>query len=95
MMKKQSVLIFEVHSLTAYLVQFTCSSQDLRSCIRSELNISLSRVNACHAVLLNLSLDSQHNPCGGNSLICSFPEVLSFIYVLRNACSRFKTPPDV
>lgn len=50
-----------------------CSSSDLRTCITGELNISLENVTACHARLLNYSLDGP--ACGGSGSICSFPEV--------------------
>lgn len=55
------------------LVQFTCSSPDLRTCITAELNISLENVTICHARLLNYSLDG--HTCGDGGLTCSFPEV--------------------
>ncbi|XP_017276694.1 adenylate cyclase type 5 isoform X2 [Kryptolebias marmoratus] len=81
-----TVIVF----LSAFINIFTCSSQDLRSCIMSELNISLDSVNACHAVLLNFSLDSQHNPCGEDALICSFPEYFTSCVLLSLlACSVF------
>uniref|UniRef100_A0A1A8P529 adenylate cyclase n=1 Tax=Nothobranchius rachovii TaxID=451742 RepID=A0A1A8P529_9TELE len=76
--------------LSAFINIFTCSSQDLRSCITSELNISLSSVNACHAVLFNFSLDSQQYPCGEGALICSFPEYFTSCVLLSLlACSVF------
>lgn len=53
--------------------QFTCSSPNLRTSIRDELNISLENVTFCHARLLNYSLDG--HGWGGGGLICSFPEV--------------------
>ncbi|MEQ2187312.1 hypothetical protein GOODEAATRI_003411, partial [Goodea atripinnis] len=43
----------------------------------SELNISQDLVNACHALLLNYNLDTQHSSCAEDALICSFPEVSS------------------
>lgn len=57
------------------LLQFTCSSADLRSCIGSGLNVSVDSVNPCHAVSLNYSLDPRHTPCGEGALVCNFPEV--------------------
>uniref|UniRef100_A0A8C6L5I9 Adenylate cyclase type 5 n=1 Tax=Nothobranchius furzeri TaxID=105023 RepID=A0A8C6L5I9_NOTFU len=76
--------------LSAFINIFTCSSQDLRSCITSELNISLSSVNTCHAVLFNFSLDSQQYPCGEGALICSFPEYFTSCVLLSLlACSVF------
>uniref|UniRef100_A0A3P8V8X9 Adenylate cyclase type 5 n=1 Tax=Cynoglossus semilaevis TaxID=244447 RepID=A0A3P8V8X9_CYNSE len=76
--------------LSAFINIFTCSSQDLRSCITAELNISVNSVNACHARLLNYSLDAQHSPCGDDGLICSFPEYFSSCILLSLlACSVF------
>ncbi|XP_060944634.1 adenylate cyclase type 5 [Limanda limanda] len=76
--------------LSAFINIFTCSSHDLRSCITSELNISLGSVDACHARLLNYSLDTQHSPCVDDSLICSFPEYFSCCVLLSLlACSVF------
>ncbi|XP_045909829.1 adenylate cyclase type 5 isoform X1 [Micropterus dolomieu] len=68
--------------LSAFINIFTCSSNDLRSCIKAELNISLDSVNICHVHLLNYSLDTQHSPCGDNSLMCSFPEYFSCCVLL-------------
>ncbi|GLD63681.1 adenylate cyclase type 5, partial [Lates japonicus] len=64
--------------ISAFINIFTCSSHDLRSCIKAELNISLDSINACHAHLLNYSLNTQHIPCGDDTLVCSFPEAGSF-----------------
>ncbi|XP_028991761.1 adenylate cyclase type 5 isoform X2 [Betta splendens] len=80
--------------LSAFINIFTCRSHDLRSCIRAELNISLDSVSACHARLLNYSLDTQHSPCGdaggGGALVCSFPEYFSSCVLLSLlACSVF------
>uniref|UniRef100_A0A7N6A5A5 Adenylate cyclase type 5 n=1 Tax=Anabas testudineus TaxID=64144 RepID=A0A7N6A5A5_ANATE len=76
--------------LSAFINIFTCRSHDLRSCIKAELNISLDSVNACHARLLNYSLDTQHSPCGDDALICSFPEYFSSCVLLSLlACSVF------
>nr|XP_019956209.1 PREDICTED: adenylate cyclase type 5-like isoform X2 [Paralichthys olivaceus] len=76
--------------LSAFINIFTCSSHDLQSCIRSELNISQGSVDACHARLLNYSLDTQHSPCVADSLICSFPEYFSCCVLLSLlACSVF------
>uniref|UniRef100_A0A8C4E7H7 Adenylate cyclase type 5 n=1 Tax=Dicentrarchus labrax TaxID=13489 RepID=A0A8C4E7H7_DICLA len=68
--------------LSAFINIFTCSSHDLRDCIKRELNISLDSVNICHARLLNFSLDTQHSPCADNALICSFPEYFSSCVLL-------------
>uniref|UniRef100_A0A4W6EJD8 Adenylate cyclase type 5 n=1 Tax=Lates calcarifer TaxID=8187 RepID=A0A4W6EJD8_LATCA len=63
---------------------------DLRSCIKAELNISLDSVNACHAHVLNYSLNTQHIPCGDDTLVCSFPEYFSSCVLLSLlACSVF------
>ncbi|XP_053732113.1 adenylate cyclase type 5 isoform X1 [Synchiropus splendidus] len=76
--------------LSAFINIFTCSSGDLRVCIRSELNISLDSVNACHAHLLNYSLDSRVSPCGDGAPFCSFPEYFSSCVLLSLlACSVF------
>ncbi|XP_076012816.1 adenylate cyclase type 5-like [Genypterus blacodes] len=76
--------------LSAFINIFSCSTHDLRSCIRAELNISLEAVNACHARVLNYTLYSQHRPCGDNWPICSFPEYFSSCVLLSLlACSVF------
>ncbi|MEQ2224031.1 Adenylate cyclase type 5 [Ilyodon furcidens] len=76
--------------LSAFINIFTCSSHDLRSCIRSELNISQDLVNACHALLLNYNLDTQHSSCAEDALICSFPEYFTSCVLLSLlACSVF------
>uniref|UniRef100_A0A3Q2QRW0 Adenylate cyclase type 5 n=1 Tax=Fundulus heteroclitus TaxID=8078 RepID=A0A3Q2QRW0_FUNHE len=76
--------------LSAFINIFTCSSHDLRSCIRSELNISLDLVNACHAVLLNYNLETQLGSCADDALICSFPEYFTCCVLLSLlACSVF------
>ncbi|XP_047193286.1 adenylate cyclase type 5 isoform X3 [Scophthalmus maximus] len=76
--------------LSAFINIFTCSSHDLRSCIRAELNVSLDSVNACHAHILNFSLDAQRSPCADDALICSFPEYFSCCVLLSLlACSVF------
>ncbi|XP_034741245.1 adenylate cyclase type 5 [Etheostoma cragini] len=76
--------------VSAFINIFTCSGLDLRSCIREELNISLATVNACHAHLLNYSLDTQQSPCGDDGLVCSLPEYFSSCVLLSMlACSVF------
>ncbi|KAF0026768.1 hypothetical protein F2P81_021505 [Scophthalmus maximus] len=76
--------------LSAFINIFTCSSHDLRSCVRAELNVSLDSVNACHAHILNFSLDAQRSPCADDALICSFPEYFSCCVLLSLlACSVF------
>uniref|UniRef100_A0A8C9YMF2 Adenylate cyclase type 5 n=1 Tax=Sander lucioperca TaxID=283035 RepID=A0A8C9YMF2_SANLU len=76
--------------VSAFINIFTCSSLDLRSCIWEELNISLATVNACHAHLLNYSLDTQQSPCGDDGLVCSLPEYFSCCVLLSLlACSVF------
>ncbi|XP_034077603.1 adenylate cyclase type 5, partial [Gymnodraco acuticeps] len=76
--------------LSAFINIFTCSSLDLRSYIQDELSIHLSAVNACHAHLLNYSLDAQHKSLGEDVLICSFPEYFSCCVLLSLlACSVF------
>ncbi|XP_054471102.1 adenylate cyclase type 5 [Anoplopoma fimbria] len=76
--------------LSAFVNIFTCSSLDLRSCIRAELNLSEAVVTACHARLLNFSLDAQLSPCGDDALICSLPEYFSSCVLLSLlACSVF------
>ncbi|XP_074550484.1 adenylate cyclase type 5 isoform X2 [Halichoeres trimaculatus] len=80
------ILVF----LSAFINIFICSSRDLRACIKDELNISLSSVNACHARLLNYSLDAGNSSCGDNAPICSFPEYFSSCVLLSLlACSVF------
>ncbi|XP_056291683.1 adenylate cyclase type 5 [Pseudoliparis swirei] len=74
--------------LSAFVNIFTCCSLDLRRCIEVELNVS--RATACHARLLNYSLDSPLGPCGGDALTCSFPEYFSSCVLLSLlACSVF------
>ncbi|KAF1382859.1 hypothetical protein PFLUV_G00148190 [Perca fluviatilis] len=76
--------------VSAFINIFTCSSLDLRTCIWEELNVSLTTVNACHAHLLNYSLDTQQSPCGDDGLICSLPEYFSSCVLLSLlACSVF------
>ncbi|KAM4608811.1 adenylate cyclase type 5 isoform 2-T2 [Polymixia lowei] len=76
--------------LSAFINIFTCSTRDLRSCISSQLNISLESVNACHAHLLNYTLDSQQSLCGDDWPVCSFPEYFSSCVLLSLlACSVF------
>ncbi|XP_049450012.1 adenylate cyclase type 5 isoform X1 [Epinephelus fuscoguttatus] len=76
--------------LSAFVNIFTCSSLDLRSCIRTELNISVAAVNACHAHLLNYSLDTQQSSCGDDGPVCSLPEYFSSCVLLSLlACSVF------
>ncbi|XP_031697915.1 adenylate cyclase type 5-like [Anarrhichthys ocellatus] len=78
------ILVF----LSAFINIFTCSSLDLRSCIRAELNVSLP--DACHAHFLNYSLDTQLSPYGDDSLMCSLPEYFSSCVLLSLlACSVF------
>uniref|UniRef100_A0A8C2Z3R2 Adenylate cyclase type 5 n=1 Tax=Cyclopterus lumpus TaxID=8103 RepID=A0A8C2Z3R2_CYCLU len=78
------VLVF----LSAFINIFTCCSLDLRSCIEVELNVS--RATACHARLLNYSLDSPLGPCGDDALTCSLPEYFSSCVLLSLlACSVF------
>ncbi|XP_068458170.1 adenylate cyclase type 5 [Clinocottus analis] len=74
--------------LSAFINIFTCSSLDLRRCIRAQLNVSVA--TACHARLLNYSLDSQPGPCVGDALFCSLPEYFSSCVLLSLlACSVF------
>ncbi|XP_068184578.1 adenylate cyclase type 5 isoform X2 [Antennarius striatus] len=68
--------------LSGFINIFTCSSNDLRSCIRAELNISLEGVTVCHARLLNYSLDARHDPCGDHALLCTFPEYFTSCVLL-------------
>ncbi|CAL8343051.1 unnamed protein product [Boreogadus saida] len=76
--------------LSAFVNIFTCSSRDLRACISSELNMSLSSVNACHALILNVTFDSHPDLCQDLSPICSFPEYFSSCVLLSLlACSVF------
>ncbi|KAM6955120.1 adenylate cyclase type 5 [Lycodopsis pacificus] len=78
------ILVF----LSAFINIFTCSSLDLRSCIRAELNVSLP--DACHAHFLNYSLDTQLSPRGDDALMCSLPEYFSCCVLLSLlACSVF------
>uniref|UniRef100_A0A4W6EKD0 Adenylate cyclase type 5 n=1 Tax=Lates calcarifer TaxID=8187 RepID=A0A4W6EKD0_LATCA len=71
-------------------IPFTCSHSPLILCIKAELNISLDSVNACHAHVLNYSLNTQHIPCGDDTLVCSFPEYFSSCVLLSLlACSVF------
>ncbi|XP_061647717.1 adenylate cyclase type 5 [Phyllopteryx taeniolatus] len=76
--------------LSAFVNIFSCSGRDLRSCIGAELNISRDAVDACHARLLNYSLDAQTGPCGDPAPFCGFPEYFSWCMVLSLlACSVF------
>uniref|UniRef100_G3N8G7 Adenylate cyclase type 5 n=1 Tax=Gasterosteus aculeatus TaxID=69293 RepID=G3N8G7_GASAC len=74
--------------LSAFINIFTCSSLDLRRCLGAELNVSLA--TACHAHLLNVSLDAPLSLCGGDALVCSLPEYFSSCVLLSLlACSVF------
>ncbi|KAM8854828.1 adenylate cyclase type 5 isoform 2-T2 [Spinachia spinachia] len=74
--------------LSAFINIFTCSSLDLRRCLGAELNVSLA--TACHAHLLNVSLDAPLGLCGGDALVCSLPEYFSSCVLLSLlACSVF------
>uniref|UniRef100_A0A8C9YQF7 Adenylate cyclase type 5 n=1 Tax=Sander lucioperca TaxID=283035 RepID=A0A8C9YQF7_SANLU len=75
--------------VSAFINIFTCSSLDLRSCIWEELNISLATVNACHAHLLNYSLDTQQKNAP-SPLSIFLPQYFSCCVLLSLlACSVF------
>ncbi|KAM6986299.1 adenylate cyclase type 5 [Aplochiton taeniatus] len=76
--------------LSAFINMFTCNTSDLRRCISWELNVSLSSVTACHARLLNYTLESQDGYCGDSATACHFPEYFSCCVLLSLlACSVF------
>ncbi|XP_062312928.1 LOW QUALITY PROTEIN: adenylate cyclase type 5 [Osmerus eperlanus] len=80
------ILVF----LSAFINMFTCSTSDLRDCISSELNLSRSTINACHARSLNYTLDSYAGFCGDGAINCNFPEYFSSCVLLSLlACSVF------
>ncbi|XP_049584538.1 adenylate cyclase type 5 isoform X3 [Syngnathus scovelli] len=76
--------------LSAFINIFSCSRCDLRGWIGEELNISRDAVEACHARLLNYTLDTETGPCGDQAPFCGFPEYFSWCVVLSLlACSVF------
>ncbi|XP_051998852.1 adenylate cyclase type 5-like isoform X2 [Xyrauchen texanus] len=82
------ILVF----LSAFINIFTCSTDDLKTCLRQEFNISPSKVNACHVLSssFNYSLWSQESLCNGLSPTCNFPEYFSSCVLLSLlACSVF------
>ncbi|XP_062861808.1 adenylate cyclase type 5 [Trichomycterus rosablanca] len=82
------VLVF----LSAFINIFTCSTDDLKSCLSQEFNISLNSVNACHVLnsAFNYSLSSQDRLCYSSSPACNFPEYFSSCVLLSLlACSVF------
>ncbi|XP_050975185.1 adenylate cyclase type 5 isoform X2 [Labeo rohita] len=82
------VLVF----LSAFINIFTCSTDDLKTCLGREFNISPSNVNACHvrSSSFNYSLWSQDRLCNSSSPTCNFPEYFSSCVLLSLlACSVF------
>ncbi|NP_001165056.1 adenylate cyclase type 5 [Danio rerio] len=82
------VLVF----ISAFINIFTCSTDDLKTCLGQEFNISPSNVNACHAHFssLNYTLWSQNRLCNSSSPTCNFPEYFSSCVLLSLlACSVF------
>ncbi|XP_056321634.1 adenylate cyclase type 5 [Danio aesculapii] len=82
------VLVF----ISAFINIFTCSTDDLKTCLGQEFNISPSNVNACHAHFssLNYTLWSQNRLCSSSSPTCNFPEYFSSCVLLSLlACSVF------
>ncbi|XP_065108062.1 adenylate cyclase type 5 isoform X2 [Paramisgurnus dabryanus] len=82
------VLVF----LSAFINIFTCSTDDLKTCLSQEFNISPSDVNACHvrSSFFNYTLWSQESLCNSSSPACNFPEYFSSCVLLSLlACSVF------
>uniref|UniRef100_A0A672KKJ0 adenylate cyclase n=1 Tax=Sinocyclocheilus grahami TaxID=75366 RepID=A0A672KKJ0_SINGR len=82
------VLVF----LSAFINIFTCSTDDLKTCLGQEFNISPSDVNACHvgSSSFNYTLWSQDSLCNSLSPACNFPEYFSSCVLLSLlACSVF------
>ncbi|XP_055070883.1 adenylate cyclase type 5 [Misgurnus anguillicaudatus] len=82
------VLVF----LSAFINIFTCSTDDLKTCLSQEFNISPSAVNACHvrSSFFNYTLWSQESLCNSSSPACNFPEYFSSCVLLSLlACSVF------
>uniref|UniRef100_A0A8C1SWW6 adenylate cyclase n=1 Tax=Cyprinus carpio TaxID=7962 RepID=A0A8C1SWW6_CYPCA len=83
-----TILVF----LSAFINIFTCSTDDLKTCLGQEFNISPSIVNACHVrnSSFNYSLWSQGSLCNSLSPTCNFPEYFSSCVLLSLlACSVF------
>uniref|UniRef100_A0A8C2ATA1 adenylate cyclase n=1 Tax=Cyprinus carpio TaxID=7962 RepID=A0A8C2ATA1_CYPCA len=82
------VLVF----LSAFINIFTCSMDDLKTCLGQEFNISRSDVNTCHVrnSSFNYTLWSQDSLCNSSSPACNFPEYFSSCVLLSLlACSVF------
>ncbi|XP_056119148.1 adenylate cyclase type 5 isoform X2 [Rhinichthys klamathensis goyatoka] len=82
------VLVF----LSAFINIFTCSTDDLKTCLGQEFNITPRDVNACHvrSSFFNYSLWSQDSLCNSSSPTCNFPEYFSSCVLLSLlACSVF------
>ncbi|XP_043105201.1 adenylate cyclase type 5 isoform X1 [Puntigrus tetrazona] len=82
------VLVF----LSAFINIFTCSTDDLKTFLGQEFNISPSDVNACHVrnSSFNYSLWSQNSLYNSSSPTCNFPEYFSSCVLLSLlACSVF------
>ncbi|XP_056610940.1 adenylate cyclase type 5 isoform X1 [Triplophysa dalaica] len=82
------VLVF----LSAFINIFTCSADDLKTCLSQEFNISRWDVNACHvhSSAFNYTLWSQDSLCTSSSPTCNFPEYFSSCVLLSLlACSVF------
>ncbi|XP_026127310.1 adenylate cyclase type 5-like isoform X1 [Carassius auratus] len=82
------VLVF----LSAFINIFTCSTDDLKTCLGREFNISPSDVNVCHVrnSSFNYTLWSQDSLCNSSSPACNFPEYFSSCVLLSLlACSVF------
>ncbi|XP_052003824.1 adenylate cyclase type 5-like isoform X1 [Xyrauchen texanus] len=82
------ILVF----LSAFINIFTCSMDDLKTCLGQEFNISPSEVNACHlrSSSFNYTLWSPDSLCNSLSPTCNFPEYFSSCVLLcLLACSVF------
>ncbi|KAF4108861.1 adenylate cyclase type 5 [Onychostoma macrolepis] len=82
------VLVF----LSAFINIFTCSTDDLKTCLGQEFNINPSDVNASHvrSSSFNYTLWSQDSLCNSSSPACNFPEYFSSCVLLSLlACSVF------
>uniref|UniRef100_UPI00398E7181 adenylate cyclase type 5-like n=1 Tax=Pristiophorus japonicus TaxID=55135 RepID=UPI00398E7181 len=69
---------------------FACNSEGLRDCVAREQNVAPQMVNACFIKTLNYTLGGELTPCGGNSLLCHFPEYFNYSVLLSLlACAVF------
>ncbi|XP_053554042.1 adenylate cyclase type 5 [Bombina bombina] len=82
------ILVF----LSSFINMFTCSTENLYSCLATEFNVSEAEVTPCMLknISQNYSLDTAWGFCGGSSPNCSFPEYFTFCIMLSLlACSVF------